>query len=139
MGRFRNLSTCAILIEQKPPLKIWLDTGTAEPGWEQARELRQSSCSKKAGSFRRIFNTWKPKAPITAKRLGLHGSNRRYGFCFHQQNRHSHFPTGGTGGGFGGKWLRRRRWELVESAQAVMGFWHQWFLLENRLYCNHLL
>ena len=26
--------------EQKPPLKIWLDTGTAEPGWEQARELR---------------------------------------------------------------------------------------------------
>ena len=27
------------LIEQKPPLKIWLDTGTNEPGWEQAREL----------------------------------------------------------------------------------------------------
>ena len=26
-------------IEQKPPLQIWLDTGTAEPGWEQAREL----------------------------------------------------------------------------------------------------
>jgi predicted alpha/beta superfamily hydrolase len=26
-------------IEQKPPLKIWLDTGTAEPGWDQAREL----------------------------------------------------------------------------------------------------
>src|SRR5256886_1483348 len=26
-------------IEQKPPLKIWLDTGTAESGWEQAREL----------------------------------------------------------------------------------------------------
>jgi predicted alpha/beta superfamily hydrolase len=26
-------------IEQKSPLKIWLDTGTAEPGWEQAREL----------------------------------------------------------------------------------------------------
>ncbi len=26
-------------IEQKPALKIWLDTGTAEPGWEQAREL----------------------------------------------------------------------------------------------------
>jgi predicted alpha/beta superfamily hydrolase len=26
-------------IEQKPPLKIWLDTGTVEPGWEQAREL----------------------------------------------------------------------------------------------------
>jgi predicted alpha/beta superfamily hydrolase len=27
-------------IEEKPPLKIWLDTGTNEPGWEQARELR---------------------------------------------------------------------------------------------------
>jgi predicted alpha/beta superfamily hydrolase len=26
-------------IEQKPPVKIWLDTGTAEPGWEQTREL----------------------------------------------------------------------------------------------------
>src|SRR4029078_8412669 len=26
-------------IQQKPQLKIWLDTGTAEPGWEQAREL----------------------------------------------------------------------------------------------------
>ncbi|HEU0273448.1 MAG TPA: alpha/beta hydrolase-fold protein [Candidatus Udaeobacter sp.] len=26
-------------IRQKPSLKIWLDTGTAEPGWEQAREL----------------------------------------------------------------------------------------------------
>ncbi|MEO5718486.1 MAG: alpha/beta hydrolase-fold protein [Chthoniobacterales bacterium] len=24
----------------KPPLKIWLDTGTHEPGWERARELR---------------------------------------------------------------------------------------------------
>ena len=24
---------------EKPPLKIWLDTGTAEPGWELAREL----------------------------------------------------------------------------------------------------
>jgi predicted alpha/beta superfamily hydrolase len=27
-------------LEEKPPLKIWLDTGTAEPGWEQARVLR---------------------------------------------------------------------------------------------------
>ena len=26
-------------IEHKPSLKIWLDTGTAEPGWEQVREL----------------------------------------------------------------------------------------------------
>ena len=27
------------MVEEKPPLKIWLDTGTAEPGWEQARQL----------------------------------------------------------------------------------------------------
>ncbi len=27
------------MIEKKPALKIWLDTGTAEPGWEQARVL----------------------------------------------------------------------------------------------------
>ena len=26
-------------IQQTPPLKVWLDIGTAEPGWEQAREL----------------------------------------------------------------------------------------------------
>src|SRR5437899_3416562 len=33
-------------IEQKLPLKIWLDTGTAEPGWEQARELRNRLAEK---------------------------------------------------------------------------------------------
>ncbi len=27
-------------IREKPPLKIWLDTGTKEPGWERARDLR---------------------------------------------------------------------------------------------------
>lgn len=27
-------------IEEKPLVKIWLDTGTAEPGWKQARALR---------------------------------------------------------------------------------------------------
>ena len=27
-------------VEEKPPLKIWRDTGTNEPGWERARELR---------------------------------------------------------------------------------------------------
>src|SRR5437773_4318453 len=27
-------------IEQKPPLRIWLDTGTIDTGWEQARALR---------------------------------------------------------------------------------------------------
>jgi predicted alpha/beta superfamily hydrolase len=35
------------MIEEKPPLKIWLDTGTAEPGWEQARELRDRLVEKK--------------------------------------------------------------------------------------------
>lgn len=33
-------------IEQKPPLKIWLDTGTAEPGWQHARELRDGLIEK---------------------------------------------------------------------------------------------
>src|SRR6201993_1908094 len=27
------------LIERKPPLKIWVDAGKAEPGWEETREL----------------------------------------------------------------------------------------------------
>ena len=27
---------------QKPPLKIWLDMGTGEPGWEQVQELRDA-------------------------------------------------------------------------------------------------
>jgi predicted alpha/beta superfamily hydrolase len=34
------------MVEEKPPLKIWLDTGTAEPGWEQARELRNRLVEK---------------------------------------------------------------------------------------------
>jgi predicted alpha/beta superfamily hydrolase len=29
-------------LDQKPPLKIWLDMGTAEPGWEQVHELRDA-------------------------------------------------------------------------------------------------
>jgi predicted alpha/beta superfamily hydrolase len=33
-------------IDKKPPLKIWLDTGTAEPGWEQARQLRDRLAEK---------------------------------------------------------------------------------------------
>jgi predicted alpha/beta superfamily hydrolase len=33
-------------IDHKPPLKIWLDTGTNEPGWEQTRELRNRLVEK---------------------------------------------------------------------------------------------
>ena len=33
-------------IEEKPPLKIWLDTGTRELGWEQARVLRDRLAKK---------------------------------------------------------------------------------------------
>lgn len=33
-------------IEQKPPLKIWLDTGTHEEGWERAGELRDRLVEK---------------------------------------------------------------------------------------------
>jgi predicted alpha/beta superfamily hydrolase len=33
-------------VENKPPLKIWLDTGTNEPGWERARELGERLVEK---------------------------------------------------------------------------------------------
>ena len=32
--------------EARPPLKIWLDTGTNEPGWERARVLRDGLIEK---------------------------------------------------------------------------------------------
>lgn len=32
--------------QAKPPLKIWLDTGTNEPGWERARVLRDGLIDK---------------------------------------------------------------------------------------------
>ncbi|PYK24453.1 MAG: esterase [Verrucomicrobia bacterium] len=41
-------------IERKPPLKIWVDTGTAEPGWQQTREL----CK------RLVEKGWKPGKDI---------------------------------------------------------------------------
>jgi predicted alpha/beta superfamily hydrolase len=34
------------MIEEKPALKIWLDTGTFEPGWENARALRDRLVEK---------------------------------------------------------------------------------------------
>jgi predicted alpha/beta superfamily hydrolase len=33
-------------LDQKPPLKIWLDTGTNEPGWERARVLCEALIEK---------------------------------------------------------------------------------------------
>lgn len=33
-------------VKDKPPLKIWLDTGTNEPGWEQGHELRDRLVEK---------------------------------------------------------------------------------------------
>ena len=39
----------------KPPLKIWLDTGTQEPGWERARLLRDALIEKGWRSVRRSF------------------------------------------------------------------------------------
>jgi len=41
-------------IAQKPALKIWLDTGTAEPGWEQGRELVK----------RLVEKGWKPSKDL---------------------------------------------------------------------------
>src|SRR5216117_2285090 len=34
------------IVGDKPPLKIWLATGTAEPGWQLARELRNCLIDK---------------------------------------------------------------------------------------------
>jgi predicted alpha/beta superfamily hydrolase len=34
------------ILGEKPPLKIWLDTGTDEPGWELARDLRDCLIDK---------------------------------------------------------------------------------------------
>src|SRR5258708_27373545 len=34
------------VLGEKPPLKIWLDTGTDEPGWELARYLRDCLIDK---------------------------------------------------------------------------------------------
>ena len=34
------------ILNERPPLKIWLDTGTAEPGWEHARELAECLVDK---------------------------------------------------------------------------------------------
>jgi predicted alpha/beta superfamily hydrolase len=33
-------------LDEKPPLQIWLDTGTREPGWERARTLRDALVEK---------------------------------------------------------------------------------------------
>jgi predicted alpha/beta superfamily hydrolase len=33
-------------LDDKPPLKIWLDTGTHEEGWERARTLREALVEK---------------------------------------------------------------------------------------------
>src|ERR1700730_12389513 len=43
-----NCSICRLVdsIEQKPPAKIWLDTGTHEPGWEEAAGLRDQLVEK---------------------------------------------------------------------------------------------
>ncbi len=43
-----DCSICRLVesIEEKPPLKIWLDTGTREPGWEKAAGLRDQLVEK---------------------------------------------------------------------------------------------
>jgi predicted alpha/beta superfamily hydrolase len=43
-----NCSICRLVdsIEEKPPVKIWLDTGTNEPGWQKAAGLRDQLLEK---------------------------------------------------------------------------------------------
>ena len=82
-------------IKRKPPLKIWVDTGTAEPGWEQTREL----CK------RLVEKGWKPGKDFRymeadhgdhSEAAGSGGSNRRYAFYFRAQNKTvADLPLGG--------------------------------------------
>ncbi len=73
-------------IEQKPPLKS--GSTPAQPNRVGNKRASYSNVSlRKAGNFKRIFNTWKLSPPITAKRLGRRGFNRRCSSCFRQQNR----------------------------------------------------
>ena len=76
----------SILLSEKPPLKIWLDTGTAEPGWEQTRELCKRLVEKGWKPGKDLL-TWKPTTAITAKQPGQRESNRRYAFYFRGQNK----------------------------------------------------
>jgi len=78
------------ILGKKPPLKIWLDTGTDEPGWELARDLRNYLIE--AGGSMSILVISKSKAPTTAKRPGQRASNRPYDFYFPRQNKILTFP-----------------------------------------------
>ena len=68
-------------LDGKLPLKIWLDTGTDETGWERPQKCA-IGWSRKAGGFPMTWNIAKRKAPTTTKRPGERGSRTRCGSCF---------------------------------------------------------
>ena len=81
------------ILGKKPPLKIWLDTGTDEPGWELARDLRNYLIDK-GWQLGVDLDYSKLKAAPIAKRPGQHASNRPCDFCFHGRESCSRFPKG---------------------------------------------
>ncbi len=70
----------------KPALKIWLDTGTHEAGWQRAGNCA-IAWSKKDGGSTMICSSSKPKAPITARARGRRESIRCCVFCFRHRHR----------------------------------------------------
>ncbi len=124
------------ILGEKPPLKIWLDTGTSEPGWELTRELLNHLIEKGWKLRSRSELSRSSTAPITAKPPGQRGLNRRCGSCFRQQNRILTFPA--VEPADSAAMVPAAAWGLVESALAVMEFLAFGYPSQtNRFYCNH--
>ena len=106
-------------IEQKPPLKIWLDTGTAEPGWEQARELLN----------RLLEKGWKLQKDLQymeaqgrrSQRSGLGSTGRTGATVFVSANKIEFSRLPAEPAADSAAMAQEAAWESVESAWAVMG------------------
>ena len=72
-----------LALEKKLPLKIWLDTGSAEPGWERARNLC-AALSIEVGICMTISNITNSKEPIIVRPHGPRVSIRCCGFFIRQ-------------------------------------------------------
>jgi len=109
-------------IEQKPPLKIWLDTGTAEPGWEQARELVN----------RLLEKGWKPQKDLLYmesqggdhRRSGLGYTGRTGATVFVSTSKIEFSRPQRNRWRVRRQWLRRRRGSRWSRLGRRWGFWH---------------